>query len=222
MSKKHFLFFLHLTLLLSPLWAQTAETQEPVPPSTKSQPWPLLIGITAGTFLLDEPIAHLSRTLFSEEFYGSVSKISGQVGTLGALAATGGLYLVGNRKEKKTARLALEAAAETTGIVWGLKLLTGRKRPKQTHEEMVLKGPFSGYSSFPSGHTALAFSLATVYAGHHPKQKWLYYGLAATVGLSRIQSRSHFASDVLVGVGIGYLVGQHVLGSGGRILRWRF
>lgn len=220
MSKKLPLFFLPLLLLLSPLRAQTAETKELAPP--KSQQWPLLVGVTAGAFLLDESIAHLSQTLFSEEFYGSVSRISGQVGTLGALAATGGLYLLGDRKEKKTARLALEAAVETSYIIWGLKLLTGRKRPSQTHEELVLKGPFSGYSSFPSGHTALAFSLATVYAGRHPKQKWLYYGLAAIVGLSRIQSRSHFASDVLVGAGIGYLVGQHVLGSEGGILRWHF
>jgi membrane-associated phospholipid phosphatase len=62
--------------------------------------------------------------------------------------------------------------------------------------------------SFPSGHTAAAFALAGTLSEEHPKQKWLYYGLAALVGWSRVDSDKHHWHDVTAGAAIGYASGK--------------
>ncbi|WP_315820171.1 phosphatase PAP2 family protein [Paraflavitalea speifideaquila] len=64
-----------------------------------------------------------------------------------------------------------------------------------------------GWSSFPSGHTATAFALATILA-LHSRNKWaglLYLLLAISVGYSRIYLGHHFLEDVLAGsiIGVG-------------------
>ena len=59
--------------------------------------------------------------------------------------------------------------------------------------------------SFPSGHTATAFSLATSVSITYPK----WYVIAPTaawacgVGLARINQGVHYPSDVLTGAAIG-------------------
>jgi hypothetical protein len=140
------------------------------------------------------------------------------------IAALGGMYLLGQKKDKDTAKLALSAlvnAAITTQII---KSLAGRERPGTSDGEVKFLGPsLSGKNlSFPSGHTSAAFAVATVLADRNPKQKWLYYGLATAVGLARIRKSAHFPSDVLVGAGIGINSGNNALGGGVNILSIKF
>lgn len=107
--------------------------------------------------------------------------------------------------------------------VQALKLLLGKARP-YLGLGPVFTGPTlsADYESMPSGHTAVAFSLATVLAANYPRCKWLFYGGAALVGLSRIYLEMHWPSDVLAAAVIGIYAGQRVMGCEYTILNWRF
>ena len=79
-------------------------------------------------------------------------------------------------------------------VVNGLKLTTGVLRPDATN-----------YFSFPSGHTATAFALATSLSVKYPK--WYVIAPSAlwacSVGVSRMNEGVHYPSDVLAGAAIG-------------------
>jgi len=61
-------------------------------------------------------------------------------------------------------------------------------------------------ASFPSGHAATGFALATVLSQWYPKWTAAWLALAAVVGWSRIALGSHFPSDVLGGAVLGVAV----------------
>ena len=109
--------------------------------------------------------------------------------------------------------------------------LTGRQRPFVADGEDHWFGParfFSAirgrhgrrlYGSFPSGHSAAAFALATVVALQYRHRAWvpvMAYTIAAGVGLSRMTMDQHWASDVVVGAVIGHLVARLVVNNHAR------
>jgi len=61
-------------------------------------------------------------------------------------------------------------------------------------------------ASFPSGHTATAFALATVLSLWYPRWTAAWLALAAVVGWSRVGLGSHFPSDVIAGAVLGSAV----------------
>jgi undecaprenyl-diphosphatase len=60
-------------------------------------------------------------------------------------------------------------------------------------------------SSFPSGHATSAFTAAMLLAGGPATPVW--FALAATVASSRVYTRMHHASDVVVGAVLGVAMG---------------
>lgn len=94
-------------------------------------------------------------------------------------------------------------------LVNGLKHLIGRPRPKFAHSGEWQFAPSwaSGFDSFPSGHTAASFAVATVLAKRFPVFGPLCVGVAAFVALSRVLRGSHFPTDVLGGAVFGVLSG---------------
>ncbi len=104
------------------------------------------------------------------------------------------------------AGIALVAHGITTILVLSLK--------KMTHE---LRPDGSDSYSFPSGHTALAFTGAGLldreFGGVSPWIPIGGYAMATTTGVFRMVNDKHWVSDVLVGAGIGLLsaeVAYHV------------
>ena len=74
--------------------------------------------------------------------------------------------------------------------------------------------PGSGYDAFPSGHTSMAFSIATVYAKMYDDYlavPVIAYSAASLVGLSRLTEHAHWASDVFVGAVLGYCCGNQAV-----------
>jgi membrane-associated phospholipid phosphatase len=125
-------------------------------------------------------------------------------------------------------RLAITAFG--AGLVAdGVKLLVARERPSMVDESAQVLDTFVGWlplvqgnhrlQSFPSGHTATAVGLAVALAALYPRGWWLFAAFAALSGFQRIESESHFLSDVLVGAAIGCLVGAACIGST-RLGRW--
>ncbi len=155
------------------------------------------------------------RSPFSEDA-SSVIENFGNGGLLLGLAAV--LYAAGeiDRQDswRKTALLSVESLATASILVWGMKVVTGRARP-YTGESSHGFHPFSlksGCWSFPSGHAAAAFAVATTIAEQSDEAALdvLAYSLATLAGLSRIQDNKHWASDVLIGSAIGYFVGKKI------------
>ena len=128
-------------------------------------------------------------------------------------------------KSRAVAQDGLAASLIAGGITEGLKLSVGRLRPNQ-HTAQGRKGvydfePFHNDPSFPSGHTTQVFAVATVISEHYDSLAVDIgaYGLAALVGYSRLESNSHYASDVLAGALIGTAVGRAVT-SFNKSERW--
>ena len=73
----------------------------------------------------------------------------------------------------------------------------------------VLRPDGSAYNSFPSGHTATAFTgahlLGKEYGRLYPAAAAAGYLTATTTGLCRMANKRHWLSDVAAGAGIGIL-----------------
>jgi len=77
------------------------------------------------------------------------------------------------------------------------------------HTSKVKSVVDGSHNAFPSGHTAQAFSAATLFNDNFAKGKlWLQcvsYSSATAVGVLRVLNERHWTSDVVAGVGFGIL-----------------
>lgn len=150
-------------------------------------------------------VASTVRHFGQPEVYGTITA---------GLVATG--LITGNQAITRSGgRLALSLALAGAGTQIG-KFALGRPRPSQSLDADGYE-PFSGQVSFPSGHTAMAFALATSLADdiHRPWATVGLYGMATAVGWSRINDNKHWLSDVAAGAIVGITSAK--LASG----RWR-
>jgi len=90
-----------------------------------------------------------------------------------------------------------------------IKHLFGRARPRLT-EDIVFIGPsfVSGFDSFPSGHTAVVFCLAYMFASIDKRLAPLLFTIAIVTGIERVYNMSHFPSDVVAGALTGIAFAQ--------------
>lgn len=66
-----------------------------------------------------------------------------------------------------------------------------------------LFGSATGVGSFPSGHAALAFAVATAFFFYYPRLSILFFLAALSVGGGRIAAGVHWPSDILGGAVVG-------------------
>lgn len=94
---------------------------------------------------------------------------------------------------------------EAVGLTYGLKYTFDRQRPFVKYPDRIDPIEPEDSPSFPSGHTAAAFSLATSLSITYPK--WYVIAPSAVwacgVGFARINQGVHYPSDVLTGAAIG-------------------
>jgi membrane-associated phospholipid phosphatase len=130
-------------------------------------------------------------------------------------------YARHDRYQVSTALLAGEAYANAAVVDLAVKAVTRRQRPADVppggsfHNTFFNggKSPFKG-SSFPSGHAAGAFSVATVIATRYHNHRWVpwvMYGTAAAISFSRVTTSAHFPSDVFLGAALGYTVTRYAV-----------
>jgi membrane-associated phospholipid phosphatase len=166
-------------------------------------------GATTGLIMTD-------RTTAFELSRGNHLNLSNHIADAGvALAGAGvlGFYSVGrlesNHHLRETGVLAGEAMLNSVLVDEVLKYSFGRERPLEGDR----KGHFFRDGvSFPSEHSQLAWSFASVLASEYPGwlTKTLAYSGASTVSIARVTGKKHFTSDVFVGGALGYLTGKYV------------
>jgi hypothetical protein len=146
----------------------------------------------------------------------ALSQHISDVGLYSTMAVTGALYLSGIARNDEHARetgvLGLEALGNTLVVDAATQLIAGRERPLEGsgHGRFVVHNALS--SSFPSQHSGLTWSMASVLAREYP-QPWvqlLAYGTATTVSITRVTGMNHFPADAVVGGVFGYFIGRHI------------
>lgn len=167
-----------------------------------------VLGGLSALILLDQPaqrfvqrnrsshsddVAHALRHFGQPEVYGTIT-----VGLVGAGLISGN-HEVTRAGGRLAATLVLAGAATT-----GLKLAVGRPRPNESLDADVFS-PFSGQDAMPSGHTSIAFALATALADdiHRTWASVGLYTVATGVGWSRMNDDKHWLTDVAAGALVG-------------------
>ena len=178
-------------------------------------PTVLILGATAGLVALDSHDAPYFRR--TSTFNGFNSVFSGTATAVGTGLVPAGLYGFGmlhsDSRMKETALLAGEAVADTEILAFVLKESTRRIRPAGIQPNASFGDSFyeGAGTSFPSGHSIVAFGVATVVARRYGNHKWVpyvSYGAAALVAFSRVTLSAHFISDVFIGGALGYSVSR--------------
>lgn len=177
-----------------------------------------VLGTGALFYAFDQKIQDWSqdRRTPSTEDWAKFGSFVGSGVFLGSLIAT--LYLGGEifdeRGVRKTALLSLESWLTAGAFVLGVKSVMGRARPYTGLKANHFK-PFaftSDYHSFPSGHAASAFAVATVIADQTDfiLIDVLAYSLSTLVVAARVHESKHWTSDIFIGAAIGYFVGKKI------------
>ncbi len=129
------------------------------------------------------------------------------------IGAGGGAFLLGQITNsdhmKEAGLLSGEAAINSTGVAYLFKEITQRQRPMEGNGNGNF---FTGGASFPSEHSAIAWSIASVMAHEYPStlSQIAAYGAAAAVSVTRVTARQHFPADVVVGSALGWYFGRQV------------
>ena len=140
----------------------------------------------------DDVQGHNARPLLGDII--DCGRVFGSKNTLAAAASFAFVSrgTVSQRDDGLSSNL-LRSLVLANSLVAPLKFVTGRERPDGSNSR-----------SFPSGHSANAFAIATTLArSRSPTTAFTLFGLAAIVPISRIHHRRHFVSDVVAGATLG-------------------
>ena len=178
---------------------------------SRDLPWVILAG--AGTsFAIATDTATEKKVPTSTNIQKKAARASDAL-VVGMIGGSAVLYFYGLKKSddhlRSTGLLAGEAVLDSYLWTTVIKYGSERSRPFEGDQRGRF---FTSGSSFPSGHSVIAWSIASVVSNEYPgpMTKFLAYGTAGAVSASRIIGHQHFASDVLVGSALGWYAGYQV------------
>ncbi len=196
-------FLRHLVTDQKQFWTSPARFQ------TKDLEWILPgAGVTAAFIASDSwwaqqvPLSHMAT-----------SKTISDYGTYSFIGLGGASFLFGqmthNDHLSEAGLLAGEAAINASAVAYAFREITQRQRPYQGNGHGDF---FKGGASFPSEHSAIAWSVASVWAHEYPGwfSQVAAYGLASTVTITRVTAKQHFPSDVIIGSALGWYLARQV------------
>jgi len=180
----------------------------------------IVLGVTSSLFLVDQKVKNFAQSHQSHVASKFATVGNGLGNGLYTLPPLGAFYLYGSLADDSRARraslLSLESYALSGILTSGMKMLAERHRPNSGASSTTWDGPHLSLKnvSFSSGHTASAFSIATVFADEYKDNAFIppiAYSLATLTGLSRIYSNEHWASDAFFGAALGYFTSKALL-----------
>ena len=178
-----------------------------------------VLSATALAYLIDED----SRSFWQRNHNSTldnISKVGKAYGEVSyAAILSGSLYLGGklfnNKDVSVTGRMLLEGlffAGLTTTII---KSVTGRSRPytNDGHNYFNFFQTETAYTSFPSGHVTVAFTLSSILSSRIDNDYATIglYALAASTVMQRMYDDKHWLSDTVLAASIGYFIGKAVV-----------
>jgi membrane-associated phospholipid phosphatase len=184
---------------------------------------------TIAAFPMDKLIAGYARgSIQQRRLARRVAIVVEEIAIPGAFIIGASLYGVGritdNHEMADVGLHGTEAILVGLALTGGVKILAGRARPYLGHDDPHNFGLLRGwkdhdYTSFPSGHTLVAFAAASAVTEETrrfwPDAVWIVgtamYGGAALVGWSRMFDDQHWMSDVVVGGAIGVFSGRKIV-----------
>ena len=188
-------------------------------------PTAAVLGASAGLTVAD-PIEGRYFRANSETYHNFNQVFNGTATAAEILAVPVAFYLVGRMRKdsyaEHTALLSGQAVADVEIPNFILRTSMRRLRPA----DVPINGNFSdtwfdagtnplkAKGSFPSGHAASAFAVATVVARRYSHRRWVpyvAYGTAGLLAFSRVSTGAHFLSDTFFGGALGYAVGRFVV-----------
>src|SRR4030066_717455 len=127
-----------------------------------------------------------------------------------------GLIIKKDEKIVDAGKKGIYAVAASGILSQVIKHIIGRPRPKVLEAFGFTLGPslIPGFDSFPSGHATSSFAFAYTLTTFFPWMRYLLYGYALLVSISRIYVGAHFPSDVFAGVIMGIWTGRMVATKG--------
>lgn len=143
----------------------------------------------------------------------ATSKKISDYGTYSLIGLGGASFVFGHMNHddhlSETGLLAGEAAIDSTAVAYAFKEITQRQRPYQGNGNGDF---FVGGASFPSEHSAVAWSIASIWAHEYPGwfSQMAAYGLASTITTTRVTAKQHFPSDAIIGSALGWYFGRQV------------
>ena len=173
--------------------------------------WVQGTGVAAGAVLvsalLDKPVDRFVKKYDD-------SRVARHWGTFGKhmpvalVGAAGAAVAFGDSRLTNIGLISLQSVAGAVGVSVGGKYIVSRARPLEERGafEQVGAGESRSNSSFPSGHSAVAFAAVTPFAQEYDAP-WLY-GVAALSSMGRVASRDHWVSDTVAGGIVGYAIGS--------------
>lgn len=180
-------------------------------------------GIVALSTLGDATMADELPEMRGRHWNG-VARVSERLGNplyLGVgIGLVWGVAHLSDRPGLAASALRIGAGTVAAGLAANLiKYPVGRARPFHSPDDSDEYRPLSGWNSFPSGHTTVAFGLA---AGIDQETRaawvpWVVYPAAGVVGWSRMRDNRHWLSDVVAGAILGPLVSRFVVR---RLISW--
>jgi membrane-associated phospholipid phosphatase len=172
-------------------------------------------GIVLASSVLDSRTAQFAQDHAANRWLKGGIRLGNAVPWLGLGGAALAAFDGSDPRRSRTGYAAVEAGGAALLAVAGLKYAVGRARPDQNTGSHDFK-PFSSslnplstsnsYDSFPSGHTIVAWAVATPFALEY-NAPWLY-GVAGLTNLARAGSRQHWVSDTVAGSLLGYGIGR--------------
>jgi membrane-associated phospholipid phosphatase len=212
-----------LALSARPLAAQAAVHDSLIRRTAPARPvirlWEAgaLAGLTAFALTIDQSVRNNvqeDRTAFRNHLSDAGNALGNGIYVYPALLAgtLGGRALKSKTLEGVSWR-ALESTALAGMGVEVVKTLVGRRRPNVSPDDaFTFRGLTVKDNSFPSGHTAVAFALATSLA-HETRPLWshaLFYTGATLTGFARVNDDRHWLSDTVVGAAMGIMSARMV------------
>ncbi len=134
-----------------------------------------------------------------------MQRATGLGGAIFSSALVAVLILIGSSYTRRMGLESLVALFFSQIIVHSLKRILTRERPYNIIEHLNTFGIVMKDYSFPSGHTAASFSIATTISLNIPRLAIFVFIIAMIVGISRIYLAVHYPTDVVAGIILGII-----------------